>query len=455
MGTLNVERILNIFNYFDGIIITDENGTVVYYTNFRTDLYNLRMPDIIGKSLLEIHPEMPAEESTIMRVLKEGKPIYDRIQTLTNEYGQVTTNICSTIPIIQGGKIAGAIDLSRCIDEGMERGNIVLPKIDLMQDNLYTLSDIITTSKRMLEIKQMIPQMANTDSTMLIYGETGTGKELIAQSIHTSSNRARKRFVSQNCAAIPSTLLESILFGTVKGSYTGAENRPGLFELANGGTLFLDEINSMEMPMQVKILKTIEEKQFVRLGGTETIHFDTKIVSAVNEDPYWCVQNNKLREDLFYRLNTVQLYVPPLRERPADINFLTEYFIAMYNTKMNKNVLGVTEQVHEFFGNYKWPGNVRELKNCIEGAFNIIGSRFIQMENLPEYMTKHYDCEQKALDIMDENMSLSEKVDTYERRLIVSALDSSRNMSIAADKLKISRQALNYKLAKYNLKSGE
>ena len=453
MKTLNYERILNMYNYFDGAIITDENGIILYYTNFRTDLYDLKLKEIVGKHILEIHPEMKEDESSILQVLKTGKPIYDRIEKLTTPHGQIMTNIFSTLPIIQNGKIVGAIDLSRCIDKGNERKNIVLSKVEIENgENLYKLNDIITTSIKMKEVKLLIPRISNTDSSVMIYGETGTGKELIAQSIHTSSNRMSKNFVSQNCAAIPLNLLESILFGTVKGSYTGAEDRPGLFEIANGGTLFLDEINSMELAMQAKILKAIEEKKITRIGGIKPIQFDVKIISAVNEDPSECVNNKKLREDLFYRLNTVQISIPPLRERTADIVYLTNYFIAVYNSKMNKNVLGISDEVQEIFSNYKWPGNVRELKNIIEGAFNLIGSRFIQKENLPQYLTKRYEQEMERLMTIDENMSLTEKVDTYEKKLIMHALDSTLSVTAAANKLKISKQALNYKLIKYELK---
>ncbi len=239
-------------------------------------------------------------------------------------------------------------------------------------------------------IKERIPMIADTDSSVLIYGETGTGKELVAQSIHTASKRRNKKFVSQNCAAIPGNLLESILFGTTKGSYTGAENKPGLFEIASGGTLFLDEINSMEISVQPKILKAIEEKQVVRLGGYEPIKTDIKIVSAVNENPLQCIAENKLREDLFYRLSVVQLNIPPLRERINDLFYLVSHFINIYNTSMHCNLIGIDEEVETIFRGYNWPGNVRELKNVIEGAFNVASARFIQKKDLPEYLTRPF-----------------------------------------------------------------
>lgn len=418
----------------------------------RTDIYDLKENDIIGKTILDIHPELTEETSSIMRVLRDGKPIYDQIEHLTTKHGQNVTNLYSTLPIINNGQIIGAIDLARCI-QGNERQNIVFPiKYAIEKKGLYHIEDIISTSSAMKVTKSKIPKIANTDSSVLIYGETGTGKELFAQAIHTYSSRHDKRFVSQNCAAIPSSLLESILFGTVKGCYTGAENRSGLFEVANGGTLFLDEINSMELNMQTKILKAIEEKKVTRIGGTEAIPIDIKIISAVNENPLVCVKEKRLREDLYYRLNVVQIDIPPLRERVGDIKYLTDHFICTYNIKMNKSVLGISDEVEEIFMNYSWPGNVRELKNIIEGAFNIIGSRFIQKTDLPSYLTHRFEAEKRKFEKDMENMSLSEKVCRYEKKLIIQALDSTHSLAEAAKKLNISKQALSYKLSKYELK---
>ena len=289
MSDLNLDKILNIYNYFDGIMITDEKGVIKYYTNFRTDVYSLQLDQIVGKTVLEIHPELTEEQSTIMQVLKTGQPIYDRVEHLTTSHGDTVTNICSTLPIMQGDKIVGAIDFARSIDDGrnqdIQRRYINIPKLQNNKDKLYHLDDIVTSSTKINEIKKQIPMIANTDSAVMICGETGTGKEMIAQSIHTSGVRCGANFVSQNCAAIPENLLESILFGTERGGFTGAEDKAGLFEIANGGTLFLDEINSMELGMQAKILKAIEEKQIRRIGGNKSISFDVKVISAVNKNP--------------------------------------------------------------------------------------------------------------------------------------------------------------------------
>ena len=238
MSDLNLDKILNIYNYFDGIMITDEKGVIKYYTNFRTDVYSLQLDQIVGKTVLEIHPELTEEQSTIMQVLKTGQPIYDRVEHLTTSHGDTVTNICSTLPIMQGDKIVGAIDFARSIDDGrnqdIQRRYINIPKLQNNKDKLYHLDDIVTSSTKINEIKKQIPMIANTDSAVMICGETGTGKEMIAQSIHTSGVRCGANFVSQNCAAIPENLLESILFGTERGGFTGAEDKAGLFEIANG-----------------------------------------------------------------------------------------------------------------------------------------------------------------------------------------------------------------------------
>ena len=457
MSNFDIEKLLNIYNYFDGIIITDEKGVITYYSNLRTDIYNLRIDQIIGKTILEIHPELSEEDSTIMQVLKTGKPIYDKVEKLTTPHGDSLTNICSTIPVFQNGKIAGAIDFSRGLNsenKNIERSGVQLKKGISSLGEYYTLNDIVSTSTKINGLKTMIPMIANTDSPVLIYGETGTGKEMFAESIYTSGTRASKTFISQNCAAIPSTLLESILFGTVKGSFTDAEDKPGLFELADGGILFLDEINSMDLSMQAKILKVIEEKKVRRIGGEKTISFDVKVISAVNKDPLECVRNGELRQDLFYRLSTVLIDIPPLRSRVADITVLTDYFIKENNKLMNKDVEGVSEEVMELFCKYEWPGNVRELKNVIEGAFNVITSNRIQIENLPHYFAAEYykSKVEITLDFLESGGSLTERVEDYEKRLIIKALDSTKNISEAANLLKISKQALNYKLLKYGLK---
>lgn len=290
VGT-RIDGIFDLYNYFDSVIVTDDKGRIQYYSNMREDLYRPMLKEIIGHTIMELHPELTEDTSSIMQVLKTGQPVYNQLETWYNQDGTSVTNLYNTLPLMKDGKIVGAVDISRAVNSGKERPSITLSD---EKAELYRSEDIIGNSPAIRKLKESLPQIARTDSSVLIYGETGTGKELFAQALHTSGNRSKKKFVSYNCAAIPATLLEGILFGTVKGGFTGAENRQGLFEIANGGTLFLDEINSMDLAMQAKLLKAIEEKKVMRVGGTEPVDIDVKIISAMNKDPYECLENGMI-----------------------------------------------------------------------------------------------------------------------------------------------------------------
>lgn len=455
----SVEQILSLYNYIDGIVVTDKNGYIEYFYSYRPDVNNLREEDVLGKHVLEIYPTLTEETSSILRVLRTGKHIFNEYQVLKTYKGQSITAVNTTMPLKNKDEIVGVVDVSRYIDSPYERQDILISLKEVSdRTNLYTLDDILTKSKSMELVKEKIKMIADTDSSVLIYGETGTGKELVAQAIHTASNRRNKRFISQNCAAIPGTLLESVLFGTTKGSYTGAENKPGLFEMANGGTLFLDEINSMEIGVQAKILKAIEEKKVTRIGGYEPISTNIKIVSALNENPMTCIAEKRLREDLFYRISIVQLNIPPLRDRINDLSFLISQFIEANNDKMNRKVIGIDENVTNVFKRYNWPGNVRELKNVIEGAFNLTDLRVIEKKDLPEYLVQNVernaDNQAKSHRIVKFNkgeFSLEKELGTYEKSLIIQALDQSKNFVDAAELLGITKQALNYKMGKFKI----
>lgn len=451
-----VEQILNVFNYIDAILVTNERGIIEYYVNNRPDQNRLNEKDIRGKNILEVYPDLNEEESSIYRVIRSGKPIYNEFQVMRAAgTGQVFNGVNTTIPIKADGKVIGVAEVTRWVDDEFSRKDIPLSlkEAGAQSERLYTVDDIITCSPQMKEIKEKISRVAATDSSVLIYGKTGTGKELVAQSIHTAGHRKKNHFVSQNCAAIPETLLEGILFGTVRGSYTGAENRPGLFEIANGGTIFLDEINSMEIGMQAKLLKVIEEKKVTRIGGTKPIPIDVKVISAVNELPEECVRRKKMREDLLYRLSVVRLNIPGLAERKEDIPLLVRHFIDYYNHRMGKNVLDVSEEVEELFMGYSWPGNVREMKNIIEGAFNLLSSRVIQLSDLPEYLLREEigTKPREGISTQIGQYSLQEMVSQYEKQLITEALKESKSLSEAARKLKITKQGLSYKLGKYRI----
>jgi arginine utilization regulatory protein len=454
-----VEQILEIYNYIDGLIMVDGDGIVEFYKTYRPELQNLKEQDILGKHILDVYPTLTSETSSILRVLRTGEPVSNEFQTLKTYLGTSINAVNTTLPIKDGEKIIGAVDVSRYVDKPHERKGITIQMKKVApqaKPNLYTIDDIISKSKEMDDIKKRIVMVSTTNSPVLIYGETGTGKELVAQAIHTAGNRSNKRFISQNCAAIPSNLLESILFGTCKGSYTGAEDRAGLFEMASGGTLFLDEINAMELNAQAKLLKAIEDNYITRVGGDKQIPVDVRIVSAMNQKPIECINQKKLREDLFYRLSVVQFHAPPLRKRDEDLEYLVHYFIDEYNRQMGKNISGIDEEVQWIMSSYNWPGNVRELKNVIEGAFNVASKSLITKSDLPEYLVASVENSispdiNGRFDLNKSDFNLKQVVEEFEKRIIIDALAKCDNTAAAARLLKLSKQSLSYKMEKYNL----
>jgi DNA-binding NtrC family response regulator len=298
---------------------------------------------------------------------------------------------------------------------------------------------MIGQSQPMREINAYLLKVASTDSTVLITGETGTGKELAAQTIHTQSPRHHKPFVCINCSALPENLVESELFGYNKGAFTGAVVvKPGKFELANTGTVFLDEVGDMNPYAQAKILRSIESKAVEPLGGKKTIPLDLRIIAATNQDPEQLMAQGKFREDLYYRLNVARVHLPPLRERKEDIFRLITHAIEKMNRSFNRNVKGLTDEAMTTLFRYDWPGNVRELMNLIEASFINLPSRHVDFVDLPRQLQRHF----KLLEGVPEN----------ERKEIVSALIETKwNKSKAAQKLCWSRTTIYRKISRYNI----
>lgn len=428
------------------IVICNKNGVVEYCT---LQYYTNTSIVMNGKHILDIYPSLTEETSTIMRTLRTGKPITNEKQHLIAYDNQQVTLISTSLPIYEKGELIGVIDYSRFIGAN---NNIELED----KNRLYQLDDIITTNKEMMSIKDQIQRIADNSSTVLIYGETGTGKELVAQSIHTSSKRKDKPFISQNCAAIPANLFESIFFGTEKGSFTGAQTKKGLFELAEGGTLFLDEINSMDISMQVKLLKVLEDRQVRYVGGNRDIPFDVRVICATNERLEDLVSSKHFREDLYYRISIVKINIPPLRKRTEDIIVLANQFIQKYNKQMNKNVKGLSKIVKSIFDDWKWPGNVRELKNTIESAFNAEIGDEIVLKDVQEFMESIQYKNIFSYNEMDSNyqgvINLQDAVENYEKQLIQHMIENANSLTEAARKLSLTPQSLNYKIIKYHLR---
>ncbi len=320
----------------------------------------------------------------------------------------------------------------------------------------YNLEQIIGESPRMKELRQLIQTVAPTNATVLILGETGTGKELIAGAIHSLSERRNKNYVRINCAAIPETLLESELFGHEKGAFTGAlKQKPGRVEEADGGTIFLDEIGDMSRSLQAKLLRFLEDGSFTRVGGNEELRVDVRLIAATNRDIIEAIRQNQFREDLFHRLNVVQFRPPPLRDRGTDILLLAEEFLRHFNHAMKKRVEKISEAAKEKLLTHSWPGNVRCLRNVIERAVILETTSEIQAASLPDFQLESLLRKSDA-PVFSSKDSLDELMAGFESQVISSTLAQNHfNLSKSADQLKISRHALRYRMQRLNIGSSD
>lgn len=439
----------------DGIIIVNSEGIVEYFSNWGGSYAN-RLPDFFlnnaaGKHLLDVYQNLDEESSTVMQTLRTGKTTVGSKQELdAKDY--TLTIMATTYPILENGVVKGAVDAAKIISlrkKGEKKE---------MTDGLYVLDDILTCNDEMNRLKEKIVDLSESSSPVLIYGETGTGKQLVAESIHTLSHRRNKPFISQNCAAIPENLLESLFFGTEKGGFTGAETRQGLFELADGGTLFLDEINSMNPGIQGKLLKALDDQRVRRIGGKEDIDFDVRIICASNEDLEALVEKGAMRADLYYRVSVVKLTIPPLQKRPEDIPLLVQHFIDYFNKRMGRQITGVSMLVEQMFRRWEWPGNIRELRNTIESAFNLEKSDTITLNSVGEFLAKvNRQSDLEEVSSREEpsyrgEIGLQTELENYERKIIRDMIGQSRTLADAAQKLKISPQKLQYRINKLGLR---
>ncbi|MCC2456377.1 sigma-54 interaction domain-containing protein [Bacillus cereus] len=438
-----------------GIHIINEESKTIIYNRKMMEIESMERSDVLYKSPLEVFAFEENKNSTLIEALKFGKTKKNIKQTYFNNKGQEITTINDTFPIIENGKIKGAIEISKEISNLKQTIKIGPSR---KQSTKFTFDHIIGDSEAIQSIITEGKRVIRTSSSILLVGETGTGKELFAQSIHNESQRSTKPFISQNCAAIPDTLMESLLFGTNRGAFTGAIDKSGLFEEANGGTLLLDEINSLSPILQAKLLRAIQEKTIRRIGGTHEKEIDVRIIATINEDPFEAIAHNRLREDLYYRLSVVTLCLPPLRERKEDIPALVQHFIEKYNTQFGLNVTDVDVNVREFFYAYDWPGNVRELEHIIEGSMNLIEDEtIITAFHLPTRFRERIKTEfnmQHALTAhnTDAPKTLKHTIEKMEKNYINQILKENHgNISQAAKFLGLSRQNLQYRIKKLHL----
>jgi DNA-binding NtrC family response regulator len=317
---------------------------------------------------------------------------------------------------------------------------------------VMTLEQIVGESVKIREVKNLIKTVAATDARVLVLGESGTGKELVAGAIHYLSTRKNENYVRINCAAIPETLLESELFGHEKGAFTGAvRQKPGRVEEADGGTIFLDEIADMGKPLQAKLLRFLEDGSFMRVGGTEELRVDVRLIAATNRDIAKAIASGDFREDLFHRLNVVQFNLPPLRERGEDVLLLADYFLRHFRAKMGKNVGAFSSAAKHKLLQQHWPGNVRELRNVVERALILETGTEIQPADLPDFLVEARL--QKASATIAPDESLDAALERHEREIIHAALEQENfNLTRAAERLKLTRHALRYRMQRLNMK---
>jgi DNA-binding NtrC family response regulator len=319
----------------------------------------------------------------------------------------------------------------------------------------FSFENIIGKSKKMQDVFSVIKASAPTRSTILIQGESGTGKELVARAIHQNSNRSDFRFITVNSGSLPPELLESHLFGHVKGAFTGAvSNKKGLFEEADKGSIFFDEISTLNMETQAKLLRVMQEREFMKLGGTKVIKVNTRVIAATNTDLEELIEKTQFRKDLFYRLNVIKIELPPLRERKEDIPLLVKHFLEIYSRENNKKDLKVTEDIMELLENYSWPGNVRELENFIERTVVLTRSKIIGRDKIPSFLLNSTKSEQNDLLVSSPNLNLKERIRIFQKRAINDALNKSNGIQKkAADLLGIKPTTLNEMIKRLNIET--
>jgi len=454
-----LEELLKLID--EGVYIVDKKGVGKFYNEPMASMEKMNVDDVLGKTFNEAFPQVG--NSTMMKALLKNEATVNQPQTYKNFYGKEINTINSTMPIVIDGETVAALEVAKDITDIRKMSDTLL---ELQKGGMpagagtnqknskikrYSFEDIYGENPAFAEVVERAKRAADIDASVFIYGETGTGKELFAQSIHYDGIRSEKPFLAQNCAAIPEALLEGILFGTSKGSFTGAVDREGLFEQANGGTLLLDEISAMPYDLQSKLLRVLQEQYIRRVGGTKDIPINVRIIATVNEAPEDLIAQGKLRKDLYYRLNVVNISIPPLRERLDDIPLLAERFLEKHNQRFGKEIWMVSDAVLKKLKNYDYPGNVRELENIIEQAVSMAGKEHVLNEKLTQMPTST----KKSLpgELQYEN---HQPLDVYmaelEAKIIKDALLQCRgNISKTADLLQIKRQTLQHKLKKYKI----
>lgn len=437
-------------NIHEVVLVLDAQTTIVYANEAYAKILGVPVQKVLGRRLIDIEPNTEAIE-----VLRTGKAVQGR-----NYLSSVGINVVGiTFPLFEDEKIIGCTSIFNNISEVVRlnreiqitQGVADYFKEQLDQFNPLPLSfqDYIGQNSKIRETLYLAAKVAKTESTVLIRGESGVGKDVLAKAIHNCSSRQDKPLIKVNCAAIPENLLESELFGYEDGAFTGAKKggKLGRFELAHGGTIFLDEIGDMSTSMQAKLLRVLQDKEFERVGGNNSIKVNIRVIAATNRDLEKMIEEGTFRRDLFYRLNIVPLYLPPLRERKNDISALANYFLDRLSQDVG--VLTMSPEVMRILHSYDWPGNVRELQNVLEHASIICDGTIVEPGHLPAYL---YVTQEEILCARQNPCALKKALNSYEKDLIITALANSNNNRTGAMRaLGISRRSFYDKLQKYSI----
>ncbi len=441
-------------------IMLKKEGYKVTLASNGEEVLRLLDKDIYDLALLDIR--MPKQDGlTVLKRIKSVSP--ETVVIMITAYASADTAIKAMKEgaydyITKPFKVE---ELNLVIQKALEKKrlqneNLLLKKV---VKERYHFENIIGQSPKMVELYDLLEKIAPTKTNILIVGESGTGKELVAKAIHYNSPRKDKPFITLNCGAIPESLIESELFGHMRGAFTDAiATKKGLFEVADEGTLFLDEISELPLMMQVKLLRVLQDREFKRVGGTEDIRVDVRIISATNKDLEEAVREKRFREDLFYRLNVIQIKLPALRERKEDIPLLADHFLRKYSEELGKEISQISPGALRLLLQYDYPGNVRELQNIIERAVALETSRELTAENLASYIEEQLPLKRRPLDldIPSEGIDLEKVVEEVERTLLLKALDRTKGIKKkAAELLHINFRSMRYRLEKYGLNSVE
>ncbi|MGN0962938.1 MAG: sigma-54 interaction domain-containing protein [Clostridia bacterium] len=450
------EEILDMIS--EGVFVTDPEGTIVFVNKFSAVMENFDQDSVIGRNQYDTGVDTELFSKDVQHINThptDGSRYFF--------YSGASARMANTYPFYYEGKLENYYSLGFFIDYVKTQLTKILElQQHLMNDQdpsnnetTFTLKDFIGENHKVKELLEIAGRVALKDSNVLIYGETGTGKEIIAQGIHNGSAYREGKFIAVNCAAIPENLMESMLFGSSKGAFTGAIDKKGLIEEAANGTLFLDELNSMPLHIQGKMLRVLQEKQFTRVGGKSSIKASCRFLSALNRDPWDLMSEGTLREDLFFRLSTVTLSVPSLSQRKDDIPLLVNHFIAKNNGRYQLKVQRMDDECLRMFDEYHWPGNVRELEHIVEYMMNITnGNPVLTTKDLPPYFLNafHYRKEHGPVESVSAQGTLTERVEQFEREIIETTLEKNHfNMSRTARELGIRRETLYYRLKKLNI----